>query len=120
MARADVPSVDETFELLSHSRGRFVLQYFDQYANPVKLEDIALMVARWEKTDGTTPADEDVERVREDLHEEFLPWFADLGLATYDTGGRMVRYNERSISTAVENAGETLAFVWNGGSADAA
>jgi hypothetical protein len=113
MARADVPSVDETFELLSHSRGRFVLQYFDQYANPIKLEDIAPMVARWEMPDGVAPSDEDIEQVSNGLHETFLPWIADIGLATYDASGRMVRYDETTISTAIDNADATLAFVWN-------
>jgi hypothetical protein len=118
MARADVPSVDETFELLSHSRGRFVLQYFDQNANPIKLEDIAPMVARWEAHDGANPSDEEVELVSERLHDEYLPWLADLGLVSYDANGRMVRYDPTTISTALGNADETLKFVWNGGPED--
>ena len=120
MARADVPSVDETFELLSHSRGRFVLQYFDQYANPIKLEDIAPMVARWEALDGAAPSDEDIELVRDGLHEDCLPWLADLGLATYDASGRMVRYDEETISTAIDNADATREFVWSRPSDDSA
>lgn len=109
MARADVPSVDETFELLSHHRGRLVLQYFDQHSNPVKLEDLAPMVARWERADDDGPTADDV---RETLHQQYLPWLSELGLATYDTNGQMVRYDEATISTAIENADATLQFLW--------
>lgn len=112
MARADVPSVDETFEFLSHSKGRLILQYFDQYANPIKLEDIAPMVARWESMNGETPSEDDVELVSETLHEKYLPWLTELGFATYDNGGRMVRYDAATISTAIENADAMLEFVW--------
>lgn len=113
MARADVPSVDETYELLSHREGRLVLQYFDQHDNPVKLENIALMVARWETPNGETPSEEKIEHVSQKLHDEYLPWFAELGLATYDSNGQMVRYDATVISTAIENAEATLAFVWS-------
>lgn len=112
MARADVPSVDEMYELLSHNRGRLVLQYFDQHANPIKLENIAPKVARWESPDGVTPTDEEIEVVRETLHDEYLPWLTEMGLATYDTSGRMARYDAATITIAIENVGATLEFVW--------
>ena len=114
MARAESPTIDETFELLSHSRARLVLQYFDQYPNPVKLEDISEMVARWEAPEGTSPTPEDRELVRENLHEECLPWMATLGLVTYDPDGRMARYDGGAISTAMANAKMVLGFLWSG------
>lgn len=121
MARAESPTIDETFRLLSHSRARLVLQYFDQHANPVKLEDLTEMVARWEAPEGSTPAAEDSEHVSDALHEDCLPRLAELGLVTYDPDGRMARYHEDDITTAIANARTVLGFVWSvDGDADTA
>lgn len=105
------PDIDDVYELLGHSRGRLVLQYFDQHDNPVRLEDLAPLVARWEQ-DGSNPTDQAVENVRQALHEEYLPMFADLGLVTYDSRGDMVRYDSQAITTVIRNARDVLAFIW--------
>lgn len=112
MARSDVPSVDETFELLSHNWGRLVLQYFDQHPNPVKLEEMAPTVARWDAPDSTVPTEEEIDHVAERLHDEYLPWLADMGLAVYDSDGRMLRYDAGTITTAIENVDAVVQFVW--------
>jgi hypothetical protein len=113
MARAESPTIDETFELLSQGRARLVLQYFDQHANPVKLEDLTEMVARWEAPEGSAPSAADREQVGDALHEECLPRLADIGLVTYDPDGRMVRYHAEAITTAMANARTVVGFVWS-------
>lgn len=115
MATADVPEVDDVYELLSHDRGRLVLQYFDQHENPICLEDLSLLVARWEHDSGSHPPEQEIEDVCRALREEYLPWFANLGLVTYDAEGGVLRYDAEAITTAVRNARDVLDFVWNGG-----
>jgi hypothetical protein len=113
MRRTAGPSVDETYELLSHRTGRLVLQYFDQHPNPVKLEEIAPKIAHWEARSGTAPTDEDVDAVRTALHGKYFPWLVNLGLATYDSDGQMVRYDAEEITTAIANVDAVLKFVWS-------
>jgi hypothetical protein len=115
MSRVDVPSVDETFELLSRPRGRLVLQYFDQHQNPIRTEKMAERIARWEHDGGDAPTDQSVSEVERALAEDLFPRLADLGLATYDANGDVIRYDAETITTALRNAEDVLAFLWDGG-----
>lgn len=77
--------VDGLFDVLSHSRRRFVVAYLDQRSAPTAVADLAADLARWER-DRPEPrgSDDGVAPRYLALYHVHLPRMAEAGMVEYD------------------------------------
>lgn len=89
--------VDELFDVVSHSRRRFVLHVLCREER-TDVAALAERLAARESRDGTA-TDGDVRRVRTALHHVHLPRLVHVGLVAYDTGAGSVQLLAASEET---------------------
>ena len=88
-------SWEESLEVLSNQRRRFVLHYLKQYRDPTDLNVLATQVASWEteqSTDDVTATER--KRVQNALQQHHLPKMEERGFIEYEPDQREVRLTD--------------------------
>lgn len=86
---------DQLFDVLSHSRRRFVLDTLQSVEIPVSVGDLVTELARWE-SERPDPSGDRKDAVELALVHTHLPKMADAGFVRYDALGRTVRLADRT------------------------
>ncbi|WP_458208032.1 DUF7344 domain-containing protein [Haladaptatus sp. NG-SE-30] len=93
MGRKGRPQLNETFELLSNPRRRYVLYHLMAESECVDPDDLAERIANWEANDTSDDGDDNLQTVKTALQHIHLPRLADAGVITYESNPGTIEFD---------------------------